>query len=146
MRISKQFYRRSSALVLLLAIVTGSVFPGAAQQKSKSRAPKLSDEQRILHVLNRLGYGARPGDVERVRAIGIEKYINEQLNPDKIADSTAEARVQNLATLNMTTAELYEKFPQPNQLLQQLQRRGELPANVLRTKDGTAEDQMPKDK
>jgi uncharacterized protein (DUF1800 family) len=156
MRISKQLYGRGTALVLLLAIITGSVLPVAAQQKRK--APKLSQDQKILHVLNRLGYGARPGDVERVRAMGIENYINEQLNPDKIADRTVEAKVQNLGTLNMTTAELYEKFPQPNQLLQQLQRRGELPANtqqepknVPMPKDGAMRDEtmtdgaMPKD-
>jgi uncharacterized protein (DUF1800 family) len=159
MRISKQLYGRGTALVLLLAIISGSVLPVAAQQKRKS--PKLSQDQKILHVLNRLGYGARPGDVERVRAMGIEKYINEQLNPDKIADRTVEAKVQNLGTLNMTTAELYEKFPQPNQLLQQLQRRGELPANIAAQqepknvplpKDGAMRDEamtkdgaMPKD-
>src|SRR4029453_6477239 len=86
---------RCSAVLLLLAMVTGSVFPVTAQQKRKSQAPKLSEDQRILHVLNRLGFGARPGDLERVRAMGIENYINEQLNPDKIPDRSAESRVQN---------------------------------------------------
>src|SRR6266498_2158107 len=101
---------------------------------SKSAA-KLSEEQRILHVLNRLGFGARPGDVERVKAMGIENYIAQQLSPEKIDDSASEAKLQNLATLRMTTAELYEKYPQPNQLLQQLQRRGALPADLAAARD-----------
>ena len=77
-------------------------------------APKgLNEDQRILHVLNRLGFGARPGDVERVKAMGLDNYINQQLNPEKINDAVADAKVKDLSTLNMTTAQLYEKFPQP---------------------------------
>jgi hypothetical protein len=47
----------------------------------------LSDDQKIIHVLNRLGFGARPGDVEKVRAIGLQKYIDLQLNPSSIEDA-----------------------------------------------------------
>src|SRR6185436_14684375 len=90
----------------------------------------LKEDQRILHVLNRLGYGARPGEVERVKAMGLDNYIKQQLNPQQIDDSSVEAKLKNLPTLNMTTAELYEKYPQPNQLVRQLQRRGELPADL----------------
>ena len=81
--------------------------------------------------MNRLGFGARPGDVERVKATGVDRYIEQQLSPDKIDDAASEAKLQNLETLRMTTAELYERYPQPGQLLQQLQRRGALPAELL---------------
>src|SRR3712207_4471108 len=111
------------ALVLLL-ILTNPV--GFAQKRQKS----LTEEQRIIHVLNRLGFGARPGDVERVKAMGLENYINQQLSPEKIADSVAENKVRDLSVLSMTTAELYEKYPQPGQLLRQLQARGMLPAEM----------------
>src|SRR5439155_27125269 len=97
---------------------------GAQRSMSSSKVTKLKEDQRILHVLNRLGFGARPGDVERVKAVGVDKYIEQQLFPEKIDDTASEARLQNLATLHMTTAERYEKYPQPGQLLQQLQRRG----------------------
>ncbi len=90
----------------------------------------LTEDQRIIHVLNRLGFGARPGDVERVKAMGLENYINQQLNPEKITDTVAENKVRDLSVLNMATAELYEKYPQPGQLLRQLQARGMLPADV----------------
>ena len=141
MRISKQRHNfsrgiaaRGFALISAVALLTSTlaVFPRdlGADQKQQRQAPRLTEEQRILHVLNRLGFGARPGDVERVKAMGLESYINQQLHPEKIADAAAEAKVKDLATLSMTTAELYEKFPQPGQLLKQLQRRGDLPADL----------------
>src|SRR6185295_15801655 len=109
--------------LILLAVLTQ---PLAFAQKHHA----LTDEQRIIHVLNRLGFGARPGDVERVKALGVEKYIEQQLHPEQIADSAAEAKLNELSVLNMTTAELYEKFPQPGQLLRQLQARGKLPEEM----------------
>jgi uncharacterized protein (DUF1800 family) len=139
MKISNQFHAskpaRLNALLILLALLSSTFAIEAGAQNRQKTLARLSDDQRILHVLNRLGFGARPGDVERVRAIGIESYINQQLNPEKIPDSLAEAKVENLATLNMTTAELYEKFPQPGQLLQQLQRRGELPGDLAAARE-----------
>src|SRR5215216_5582917 len=110
------------ALMLLVVLTQPIVFA----QKHRS----LNEEQRIIHVLNRLGFGARPGDAERVKAMGLENYINQQLNPEKIVDTVAENKVRDLSVLNMATAELYEKYPQPGQLLRQLQARGMLPAEM----------------
>ncbi len=123
--------RSGPAWLALLALLTPTFSIGSharigQQGQSKPQAVSLSEEQRISHVLNRLGFGARPGDVERVQGIGIQKYIEQQLNPSQISDEIAEAKVKNLSTLTMTTAQLYEKYPQPGQILRQLQRRGEL--------------------
>ena len=112
--------RKSIALILLLAITSTQALV-SAQKRPKAKG--LTEEQRIVHVLNRLGFGARPGDVERVKALGLENYINQQLNPEKIEDSVAENKVRDLSVLSMTTAELYEKYPQPGRLLRQLQAR-----------------------
>ncbi len=115
----------------MLALSLGLNLLGFSASGQRQKAvSRLSDVQRILHVLNRLGFGARPGDVERLKAMGLENYINQQLNPGQISDSVAESKVKNLVTLEMTTAELYEKYPQPGQLLRQLQRRGDLPADL----------------
>ena len=113
------------ALILMLSLAAQSIVPVAAQKSAKTHA--LRQEQRIVHVLNRLGFGARPGDVERVKAMGLEHYINQQLNPDKIADTVAENKIKDLTVLNMPAAELYAKYPQPGQLLRQLKARGMLP-------------------
>lgn len=129
--------RRIAALFCMLTLLTGTFVAGVSAQRPKSQpaATKLSEDQRILHVLNRLGFGARPGDVERVKAMGIEKYTAQQLEPSKIEDAVAEAKVQNLEVLRMTTAQLYEKYPQPGQLLRQLQRRGDLPADLAEARE-----------
>jgi uncharacterized protein (DUF1800 family) len=113
------------------------IFSIAASQAivSFSKTARLTDEQRIVHVLNRLGFGARPGDVERVKAMGLENYINQQLAPEKIDDSLAQSKIQDLGVLKMSTAELYEKYPQPNQLVRQLQNRGMLPKDLAGAQD-----------
>lgn len=122
---------RAVAFLSLFALLTSTLSLGvSANQKTAAQRNPLNEDQRIQHVLNRLGFGARPGDVERVKAMGLDNYINQQLNPEKINDPVAEAKVRNLPTLSMTTAELYEKYPQPGQLLRQLERRGNLPADL----------------
>jgi len=123
--------RRATAFVALVALLS-NLFGGAlaAYGQTVQRAQNLNDEQRILHVLNRLGFGARPGDVERVRAMGVDRYIEQQLHPEQITDATLEAKLQNLPTLRMTIAELYAKYPQPGKIIKALQRKGELPAGL----------------
>jgi len=131
--------RQTAAVLSIATLLAGTFAVGISAQSMKAetarKAGKLNEDQRILHVLNRLGFGARPGDVERVRAMGVDNYIMSQLNPSNIDDSTTEAKLQNLDTLRMTTAELYEKYPQPGQLLRQLQRRGDLPADLAAARD-----------
>jgi uncharacterized protein (DUF1800 family) len=132
---SARLMRQMLALVSMWTLLCGTlaVEVNAQQRRSSSsaqQAGRLSEEQRILHVLNRLGFGARPGDVERVRKMGVEQYIKEQLDPERIPDAVAEAKVRELKSLGMSTAELYAKYPQPGMLLRQMARRGELPAEL----------------
>ena len=89
-------------------------------------AKPLSDEQKILHVLNRLGFGARPGDVEKVKAIGLQKYIDQQLDPSSINDSALEAKVKGLDVFNLSTSELFAKYPNPAAVLQVVARNNDL--------------------
>ena len=77
------------------------------------RLPVQEDEKWIVHVLNRLGYGPRPGDVERVRQMGLANYIALQLNPERIPDPVVEAKLQPLRTLTMSTQDLFAAYPQP---------------------------------
>src|SRR5712692_583179 len=53
---------------------------------------ELNETEAILHALNRLGYGPRPGDVERVRQMSLEKWIEQQIHPESINDATLAAR------------------------------------------------------
>jgi uncharacterized protein (DUF1800 family) len=123
-------FRHFVATFSIFSLILSTLLVGAsAQQKQKNR---LTEDQLVLHVLNRLGFGARPGDVERVKAIGVENYIQQQLNPAAISDEVATAKVRNLPVLSMTIAELYAKYPNPGLVLRQLQREGKLPEDLAR--------------
>jgi uncharacterized protein (DUF1800 family) len=74
---------------------------------------ELSADEAILHALNRLTYGPRPGDLERVKQMGLAKWIDQQLNPNSIDDKALDARTESLPTLRMSTAALIADYPQP---------------------------------
>src|SRR5450759_4340192 len=79
-----------------------------------------NDDKTILHVLNRIAFGPRPGDVERVKALGLQRYIDEQLRPERIADTSMPARLSALATLGLSNREIAQTYELP-----QLQARQE---------------------
>jgi uncharacterized protein (DUF1800 family) len=88
-------------------------------RKFKGKLPitDLTEEEAIMHAMNRLGYGPRPGDVERIRKMGLEKWIDQQLHPDSIDDSALDQRLQRYPTLNLSAKKLIEEFPQPGQVI-----------------------------
>src|SRR5690242_19810389 len=70
---------QSSAIVVALALLAGTASVGTAPKLK--RLP--NDDQAITHVLNRIGFGPAPGDVRRVSQMGLERYIEQQLHPEK---------------------------------------------------------------
>jgi uncharacterized protein (DUF1800 family) len=88
---------------------------------------ELNAEEAIQHAMNRLAYGPRPGDVERVRQMGLAKWIDQQLNPKSIDDSAVEARLNSYPTLTMTTARLLEEYPNPKQAAKQAEQNKQAP-------------------
>jgi uncharacterized protein (DUF1800 family) len=66
----------------------------------------LTEEQRIVHVLNRLGFGSRPGDVERIKTLGLKTYIQQQLYPETVKDEVVEAKAAGLTGLALTPRQL----------------------------------------
>ena len=75
--------------------------------------PPIGEEQKILHLLSRAGFGPRPGDVERVKQMGIERYLEEQLHPEDVADDFLNRPLQSLNTLQATLPELFQNFLPP---------------------------------
>jgi uncharacterized protein (DUF1800 family) len=84
-------------------------------QTSKGRLPigELGEEEAIFHALNRLAYGPRPGEIERVRKMGLEKWIEAQLKPESIDNSSLTARLEKYPTIALRTTDLLEKYPNP---------------------------------
>jgi uncharacterized protein (DUF1800 family) len=97
-----------------------SATPAAAKDKRPKQDPALKNlpitelnaDEAIFHALNRLAYGPRPGDVERVRQMGLAKWIDQQLNPNSMDDRALEARLEDYPTLRMSTTNLMEGYPQ----------------------------------
>jgi uncharacterized protein (DUF1800 family) len=83
--------------------------------KGKLPITELTEDEAILHALNRLGYGPEPGEIERIRQMGLEKWIEQQLHPESIDDSALNERLAAFPTLKMSSRELLEKYPPPNE-------------------------------
>jgi uncharacterized protein (DUF1800 family) len=73
----------------------------------------LSQDQRVVQALSRLTFGARPGDFDRVKKMGVDAFIEEQLNPDSIDDTALFKRLEKLPTLNLATPTLAEQYNPP---------------------------------
>ncbi len=80
---------------------------------------ELTEDEAALHALNRLAYGPRPGDLERIKQMGLEKWIDQQLHPERIDDSALEERLRQYPAINMSTEQLLARYPQPNQQAKQ---------------------------
>ncbi len=113
--------RRRLLVATALLVAAGLTTQFAlGRKKDKAAGAKPADEQkRAVHALNRLTFGPRPGDVERVTQLGVDKWVELELHPEKIDDSALEARLVPFRTLRMDTKEIVENFP-PDQLIKQI--------------------------
>src|SRR5262249_5083180 len=108
------------ALSIAAALALGTIVPVVADTKSKSASPSLRGDQKVIHLLNRIAFGPCTGDVERVKRMGIDKYIDLQLHPERIDDPGMEARLANFPSLRMSLAEIHRTYPPPNLLAREL--------------------------
>ena len=133
-----------SATVIALALAAAGAFSLiaaqsiAADQQSAAKLPKsrdasmapvaaqadrLSDEALVAHVLNRVAFGPRGGDVERVRRIGVDAYIDEQLYPERIAmPADVEQRIAALDVQRLPAGTLVDAYRTEQRAYQQAQR------------------------
>ncbi|HLJ29266.1 MAG TPA: DUF1800 family protein [Candidatus Angelobacter sp.] len=122
--------RKAVALLMMSALISTAALL-AADKKSKkiNDAAQMDDDKRIMHALNRLTFGPRPGDMEAVRTKGLDKWFDQQLHPEKIDDNALESRLAPFRTLRMSTHEMVENFPPP-QLVKMIENgRGSLPSD-----------------
>jgi uncharacterized protein (DUF1800 family) len=126
--------RPTLAVFSLVAIAAAlSVQFAIAKKKEKlAAAAQLDEHKRAVHALNRLTFGPRVGDVDRISAMGLDKWIDQQLHPEKIDDAALTARLEPLRTLKMETREMVENFP-PQQLIKAVaEHREPLPSDAAR--------------
>jgi uncharacterized protein (DUF1800 family) len=116
MRINQKLVA-SLFLALTLLSAVGLVAADKKKKKFKDHvdaaASQMDEQKRAIHVLNRFTFGPKPGDVQAVEAMGIDKWFDQQLHPDKIDDSALDARISQFRTLKMSSEELVRDFPPP---------------------------------
>ena len=109
-------FTRALAGCLILSLVQepAILLAAAAPSWHSKRAPAvrpLTEEERAAQALNRLTFGPRPGDLERIQAIGVKKWIEMQLNPEQVDDSLLEARLQSFPAMRLSEQDLLQEFP-----------------------------------
>jgi len=98
-------YLRPWIVVPLLA-----VFAGNPALSSQHAGIPTADDRVAAHVLNRLTFGPRPGDAARVKSMGIARFIDQQLRPERVDDRELETRLDSFETLKLSTRELTERY------------------------------------
>ena len=121
-------------LALLLALLGIAFCAQLALAKKKERptAVQMDPRKQAVHVLNRLTFGPRPGDVDQVMASGVDKWIDQQLHPDKIDDGALDARLSPFRTLRMNTHEIVENFPSDQMIKAIADGKRSLPSDPLK--------------
>lgn len=108
--------RRTLAAVLLLAS------PLLAQEREQAA------DQQVQHALSRLTFGPRPADAERVRHMGLDRWIDQQLHPERIDDREGDRVAAGFALLRLGPEELARDYPPPAVLAARMRREGDQPS------------------
>ena len=110
---------RSRAVLILcltLIVVSSSLYARKKPPKPSEAppAPQMSSDDKVIHALNRLTFGARQADVEQVRQMGLQQWIDQQLHPESLPENPVlEAKLAPLDSLNMNSRELVQHYPGP---------------------------------
>jgi uncharacterized protein (DUF1800 family) len=130
--------KRQGLAIALIAVLPAASSPRRqkppveAQRDARRFQIKLNKDEQILHALDRLTFGPRPGDVQRVRAIGLKKWIDQQLHPERIKENPyLESRLAPLESLSMTPLETVRHYPAPAMIKAIAEGREALPEDPL---------------
>jgi uncharacterized protein (DUF1800 family) len=112
--------RAALAFVLCVLMVDQPLLGATAVPKRGPTAggAQSKGESRVLHALNRLTFGPRPGDVAAVEAMGLTTWFDMQLNPSKIDDSTLDAKLAAFPAMQLPQQELLARYPSQQMIRQ----------------------------
>jgi uncharacterized protein (DUF1800 family) len=104
----------------------------SAKRASGLTASSLTEQQRALHALNRLTFGPRPGDLQKVMGMEVNDWIEQQLHPEEISDSGLDGKLGPFRTLRMSTRDLVQTFPNNNLIKAAAEGKIPLPADPIK--------------
>jgi uncharacterized protein (DUF1800 family) len=113
----------------------------ATQPSNRLTAQSLSPRDSALHALNRLAYGPRPGDVDRVAAMGTRKWIDQQLDPDHLDDRVLAERERAFTLLGLSRDDLARTYLDAQRARRERQRNAGADSTMHQGPD--AADQTP---
>jgi uncharacterized protein (DUF1800 family) len=116
----------------LLCVSLACTVPQVLAGKKDKPVPQPDDQKGALHALNRLTFGPRPGDLQAVMAMGVDRWIDLQLHPERIDDSALNLRLEPFLTLRMNTREIAEDFPDPQEINQVANGKKAMPSDPVR--------------
>jgi uncharacterized protein (DUF1800 family) len=121
---------RITKLVAVVAALLGVAPVAVPAQNSGAKSPartvarsdvrELPADQQIIQALNRLTFGPRPGDALKVRAIGLDNWIDQQLRPDKINDSGIEKFLGTYSAINQDQNGLLRQYAEQQRARRQV--------------------------
>ena len=116
-----QFFHGPLTAVLCLSLVCPQVLVadsltadhGAKRttEHATNDSKQLVGDARILHALNRFAFGPRPGDVETVRAEGLDKWFDQQLHPASIDEADLKSRLSQFPSMQWSPEDLLFRVP-----------------------------------
>ncbi len=98
---------------LLAAAVAFAFLTCATASTQRLTEQKLTERARAAHALNRLAFGPRAGEADRVMDEGVDQWIDRQLHPERIDDSAVAARLASFETLKKGNADLINQYYKP---------------------------------
>jgi uncharacterized protein (DUF1800 family) len=130
---------------IALAVISAAILISATAAPPTPFDVRLPLDRQIVHILNRLSFGPKPGDVEAVRRLGVEKWIDLQLHPERIPENPLlEKKLEPFETLRMDSSSVLRDYMQPQQMMMAVQ---QAPLNSLLSQEemrkvlnGTAEE------
>lgn len=126
---SDRLFRRLVVTSLCATALAGSALAGPFRHKSKP--PQVQGPDRVLHALDRLTFGPRPGETAAVEKMGLSRWFELQLRPETISDSTLQTRLQRFPALTLTQADLIRRYPSPQMLREIVARSLPLPTDPV---------------
>ncbi len=122
--------RHLSALAIITFLLTLAA-PALADRTIPWREAGLTEREAAAHLLDRFAYGALPGDVERLAEMGIEAWLEQQFAGD-LADREVDQRLAGLHSLEMSTREMAETYPNPGMVMREASREGVIDGELPR--------------
>ena len=120
-----------AAVLCVLMVEQPLLAEGMIPRRAATAPAQIKGQERVLHALNRLTFGPRPGDVQSVEAMGLDKWFERQLNPASIDDSALEQRLDMFPAMRMQQAEMMARYPSPQMLKQIIDNNAPLPADPM---------------